>query len=95
MIVSMIQLIVELPEATSLKEKRSVVHGLRDRIRVKFRVSAAEVDLLDSLRFAHLGCALVSNSQEHGERVMQAILDFAERELAMRIQDAQIHSERF
>ncbi|HOX33266.1 MAG TPA: DUF503 domain-containing protein [Spirochaetales bacterium] len=91
----MLQLIVELPESTSLKDKRRVVLAIKDRLRSKFRLSCAEVDLLDSLRFAHLGAALVSNSREHGEEVMRKALDFVESSYDLRLHDSQIHTELF
>jgi len=95
MVVSMLQVVIELPEATSLKEKRKVVLAIKDKLRLRFRLSCAEVDLLDSIRFAHIGAALVSNSREHGETVMQKALDFIEDGFSLRVHDAQIHSERY
>ena len=95
MIISMIQLIIELPEVDSIKTKRRIVHSLRDRLRTRFRVSAAEVDLLDSLGFTQIGCALVSNSKEFGESVMQKILKYCEDQVPGRIQDVQITSEQY
>ena len=91
----MLQLIIELPESTSLKDKRRVVLAIKDRLRSKFRLSCAEVDLLDSLRFAHLGAALVSNSRAHGEEVMRKALDFVESSYDLRLHDSQIHTELF
>jgi len=93
MVVSMLDIIVELPESSSLKDKRRVVSSIKDRLRRKFRLSCAEVDLLDSLAFAEIGAALVSNSKEFGESVMNKALAVAEDEFALRIHSAQIHSE--
>lgn len=93
MVVSMIQIIIELPEVSSIKEKRRIVHSLRDKMRIRFRLSAAEVDLQDSLGFTQIGAALVSNSREFGERVMQKVLLFIENEAPGRVQDVQILSE--
>jgi uncharacterized protein len=93
MVVSMLVLILELPESTSLKDKRSVVSSVKTRLRTKFRVSCAEVDLLDSLAFAEIGAALVSNSREFGEKVMHKALALVEDEFGVRVRDAQIHSE--
>jgi uncharacterized protein YlxP (DUF503 family) len=95
MVVSMLSLIIELPEATSLKDKRSVVASLKKRLASKFKLSVAEVDLLDSLSFAEIGAALVSNSSEFGESVLHKALALVENELGLRVHDAQIHSERY
>lgn len=89
----MIQIIIEMPEIGSIKEKRRIVNSLRDKMRIRFKVSAAEVDLQDSLGFAQIGGALVSNSKQFGESVMQKVLAFVENESPGRVQDVQIRSE--
>jgi uncharacterized protein YlxP (DUF503 family) len=95
MVVSMLSLIVELPESTSLKDKRRLVSSVKIRLRTKFKLSVAEVDLLDSLSFAEIGAALVSNSVEFGESVLHKALALVEGDLGVRVHDAQIHSERY
>ena len=95
MVVSMIQLILELPDITSIKEKRKIVKSLKDRLRTKYHISAAEVDLQDSLSFAQIGGAVVSNSRSFGESVMQKVLHFVEDEVPGRLQDVKITSEIF
>lgn len=91
----MIQLIVELPDVSNIKEKRKIVKSLKERLRVKYHISAAEVDLLDSLSFAQIGGAMVSNSRIFGEGVMQKVLRFVEDEVPGRLQDVKITSEIF
>lgn len=91
----MIQLIFELPEVSNIKEKRKIVKSLKERLRVKYHISAAEVDLMDSLSFAQIGGAMVSNSRSFGEGVMQKVLRFVEDEVPGRLQDVKITSEVF
>lgn len=93
MVVSMLLAILELPDMTSLKDKRRIVHSLRDRIIRRFHVSAAEVDLQESLGFSQIGVALVSNDRAYGERVIQKIIAVIESELPGRVQDIQTHTE--
>ncbi|MDR1287384.1 MAG: DUF503 domain-containing protein [Treponema sp.] len=95
MIVSMIQMIFEIPDADTIKEKRRIIRSVRDKLQRKFRMSAAEVDLQDSLRFAQIGGALVSNSRAFGESVMQKAFEMVERDVPVRIQDIHIYSEEF
>mgnify|MGYP000013983760 CR=1 FL=1 len=45
MVVSMIQVILELPDVTSIKEKRRIVKSLREKLISRYRITAAEVDL--------------------------------------------------
>jgi uncharacterized protein YlxP (DUF503 family) len=95
MVVSMIQMILEIPDADSIKVKRRIVRSVKDKLQRRFRLSAAEVDLQDSLSFAHIGGALVSNSRSFGESVLQKAFAMVENEVPARIQDIQIHSEEF
>ncbi|MEW5815701.1 MAG: DUF503 domain-containing protein [Spirochaetota bacterium] len=95
MIVSMLQLIIELPDVDSIKEKRRIVNSVKDKLQKRFRMSVAEVDLQDSLTFTQIGAALVSNSKAFGEAVLMKALNFIENEVPGRIQDVHILSETF
>ena len=91
----MIQLIFELPDATSLKDKRQIIRSVKDKLQRRFHMSAAEVDLQDSLSFGQIGGALVSNSKVFGESVMQKAFEMIENEVPVRIHDMSIYSEEF
>ncbi|MDR1837751.1 MAG: DUF503 domain-containing protein [Treponema sp.] len=91
----MIKIIFEITDAGSIKEKRRVVKSIIDKMKKSFHMSAAEVDLQDSLSFAQIGGALVSNSRVHGETVLQRAFNMIEKETPVRIQDMSIHSEEF
>jgi uncharacterized protein len=95
MVVSMLQFIIDLPEVTSLKEKRRIVKSIKDRLIQKYKISAAEVDLQDSLRFAQIGAAVVSNSKKHGESVLHTAFALLENTVEGRIIDCKIVSEVF
>jgi len=95
MVVSMIQMIFEIPDAGSLKEKRRIIRSVKDKLQRRFHMSAAEVDLQDSITFAQIGGALVSNSKVFGESVLQKAFSMIENEVPVRIQDIHIHSEEF
>ena len=95
MIVSMIQMIFEIPDVDNIKEKRRIIRSVKDKLQRRFHMSAAEVDLQDSLSFGQIGGALVSNSRTFGETVMQKAFQMIENEVPVRIQDMSIHSEEF
>ena len=95
MVVSMIQFILEIPDISSLKEKRRIIRSVKDKMQRRFHLSAAEVDLQDSLTFAQIGGAYVSNSRVFGEAVLQKAFTMIENEVPVRIQDMRIHSEEF
>ena len=91
----MMQMIFEIPDSDNLKEKRRIIRSIKDKLQRHFHMSAAEVDLQDSLSFAQIGGALVSNSRTFGESVLQKAFQMIEREIPVRIQDISIHSEEF
>ncbi len=95
MVVSLIQFIIHLPDATNLKEKRRTVQSLKRRLQVKFKLSVAEVDLHESYTYAQIGAALVSNSKKYGDGVIQKVITFTEQEIPGRIQDVQTHTEYY
>ena len=67
-----------IPEANSLKSKRSVLKSMLEGLRNKFNVSAAEVDHLDKWRRAAIGIACVSNSQPFSNEMLNKAVDWIE-----------------
>ena len=64
---------LRMPENASLKDKRQVVRGIKDRMRDSFSVSAAEVDGLEDHKLAVLGFAIVSNEHSHARGVLEQV----------------------
>jgi uncharacterized protein YlxP (DUF503 family) len=95
MTVSMIQFRFELVGIRSIKDKRRIVSSLKEKLYKKFRLSVAEVDLQDSLEYAQIGAAVVSNSRRHGEAVLNKALAFVEAEVSGRLLDMEIFSENY
>jgi uncharacterized protein YlxP (DUF503 family) len=60
-----------LPGCASLKEKRSVIRSLRDRLRSKFNVSVSETGLQDVHSRAELTIALVASDARMAESVLE------------------------
>lgn len=89
------QLLFEIPDVESLKDKRQVIRSIKDKLQRRFHLSAAEVNLQDSLSFAQIGAALVSNSRDFGEMVLNKAFKMVEDEMPIRIQDVRIHTEEF
>lgn len=75
MIVGTCRIELFIPESGSLKQKRQVVKGLKDRIRGRFNVSIAEVDHLDLWQRASLGIAMVSNDFRYIDQTVAHILN--------------------
>jgi uncharacterized protein YlxP (DUF503 family) len=66
------------PFAQSLKDKRMILRGVKDRTK-KFNVSVAEVDHHDLWQRATLAVVAVATDGAHAERELQAVVDEIER----------------
>jgi uncharacterized protein len=66
------------PFARSLKDKRMVLRGLKDRAR-KFNVGVSEIDHHDLWQRATLGIVTIATDGAHAERELQAVAIELER----------------
>jgi uncharacterized protein YlxP (DUF503 family) len=87
MVVGLLELDLRIPDAQSLKDKRSVMRSLCERIRNKFNVSVAEVDGGDAWRHATVGIAHVSNEQRFSNQVLSKIVNLVENERGVTLSD--------
>ena len=71
---------LHIPGASSLKAKRSVVQGLKQRITNRFSVSVAELDHQDLWQRATLGVAVISAEVSVVEHVLAEIRRLVEAE---------------
>jgi len=78
---------LHLAAAHSLKDKRSVLKSLKDRLHNEFNVSVAETGKQDSWQTAELTVCLVSSDRRHAESVLTAVDRFVESNPSCRIVD--------
>ncbi len=71
MVVASLTWELTLPGCSSLKQKRSVVRSLRDRLRTKFNVSVAETAFQDIHNHAALTIVLVSTDGRFADSVLE------------------------
>ena len=69
---------LHLPGVDSLKGKRHVLKGLKERVRARFEVAVAEVDHHDAWQHATLAVACVSHDPRHANEVVSKAMDFIE-----------------
>jgi len=65
MFIGVSRIVLAIPGARSLKDKRRVVHAFRDRVRARLSVSIAEVGELELYQRATLGVAVVARDSAH------------------------------
>jgi uncharacterized protein YlxP (DUF503 family) len=66
------------PFAQSLKDKRMILRGVKDRAK-KFNVSVAEVEHHDLWQRATLAVVIVATDGAHAEKELQAVVNEIER----------------
>jgi len=71
MVVASLTWELSLPGCSSLKEKRSVIRSLRDRLRAKFNVSVSETGFQDVHTRASLSIALVATDARFADSVLE------------------------
>jgi len=81
---------LHLPDVDSLKGKRHVIKGLKERVRNKFEVAVAEVDHHDSWQRATLAVACVSHDSRHANEVVDKAMDFIEANVDGRVIDVSV-----
>jgi hypothetical protein len=75
MFVGVVRIELHLPGVSSLKGKRSIVRGLKDRIRQRVHAAVAEVDHQDLWQRATLGVAVVSGESRQVGEMLQSVRD--------------------
>jgi uncharacterized protein YlxP (DUF503 family) len=80
MIVGVMTIQICMNGITSLKEKRSIIKSLINRLRNKFNISIAEIDHHDNKRAALIGLSLVSNDGRFINKQFDIIINFMQRD---------------
>lgn len=78
---------LHLPTAHSLKDKRSVLKSLKDRLHNEFNVSVAETGRHDAWQAAELTVCVVSAERRHAASVLESVDKFVDGNPLCRIVD--------
>lgn len=78
-VVGLLTLQIHIEHAHSLKEKRHVLQGLKDRLRKRFNVSIAEVDGQDTWQAAVVAVVMVSRDRQRVQNQLAKAESEAER----------------
>lgn len=71
MIVGLMVWELHLAACQSLKDKRAIVKGLKDRLHHRFNISVAETAHHDLWQRTELAASVVSTDRTHAERVLR------------------------
>ena len=77
MFVGVARLVLQIPGARSLKDRRRVVKGFKDRLRARLPVTVAEVGNAELHQLATIGVAVVSSSSQRCTEILSAAASLA------------------
>jgi uncharacterized protein len=77
MFVGVLRFRLEIVGARSLKDKRSVVRSLKERVQNRLKLSIAEIGSLDDVRRATFGVACVSNEAAVCDQMLASVTSMA------------------
>ena len=89
-ILGLVHLKLNIAQADSLKDKRRIIKGFKDRMRHAHNVSIAEVELQDAHRWCVLAVAMVGSDRPYVEGALQIIVDAAGRHRDMVLDDWEV-----
>ena len=85
--IGVITLEMRLDDSHSLKDKRHVVRGLKDRLRTRYNVAVAEIDHQDLWQRALVAAVTVSSSRAMAEKTLASVEREASAMLGMALVD--------
>ncbi len=88
MVVGVIAWELEIVAAQSLKEKRSVVKSMKDRLHERFNASVAETAHQDKWQKAELTACVVAGERRHADQVLESLDHFVAADPRARIIDS-------
>ena len=80
-----IKMVLSIPYAHSLKQKRQPVRSLKQRLQNRFNASVSEIDALDDWQRAVIGVAMIANDkvylEQEASKIEQIIIEEVDMEL--------------
>lgn len=76
MVVGVARIVLHIPAAQSLKDKRQVVKSLLAQVQRQYQVAAGEIERQDQWQIGVLGLACVSTSAAHADEILARAVDF-------------------
>ena len=80
MIIGACTLNLRIYESYSLKDKRKVLKSIIERIKSRFNVSIAEIDLNNQWQSAVVGFVCVTNETSHANQVLSKVINFIDQD---------------
>ena len=76
MVVGALHVEVHVPEAQSLKDRRSALKSLKDQLRGRFNIAVVELDPTEKWQRAAVGIAAVGDDRASVERALKQVVEW-------------------
>ena len=83
MVVAAVRIELHVPGAQSLKDRRSVLNSLKDRLRGRFNVAVGEAEPSDLWQRASLGLAAVGSERAVVDGMLEDVVNWLRRDHAV------------
>lgn len=90
MIIGSCSLKLMIYESHSLKDKRQVLKSIIERIKSRFNVSIAEVDLNDKWQVSEIGIVCVTKDMKHANQIISNVINFIDEDERVEILEENI-----
>lgn len=90
MIVGICTIKLTIFEADSLKYKRSILKSIMERLKNKFNISIAEIDLNDTWQSSIIGFSCVTNDSGYANKIINKVISFIDMDTRVEIVDINI-----
>ncbi|HEX4341703.1 MAG TPA: DUF503 domain-containing protein [Polyangiaceae bacterium] len=77
MFVGVARIVVQIPGARSLKDRRMVVRSFKDRVRARLKISVAEIGDAERWQIATFGVSVVSSDRGQCEELVSSAVSIA------------------
>lgn len=74
--IGLLRVSLYVPGASSLKDKRHVIHSLMSRLKNKFNIALAEIDAQDLHQRCEVGIVSINTSHQELQRTLDYVLTF-------------------
>lgn len=95
LVVGIGRIVVRIPGCKSLKEKRSVIRSMQDRIKARFNVSVAEVGAQDEHCRSVIAIVLAGSDKQNVESTLQKIFSSIEEWAIAPVVEVKIYIEHY
>ena len=90
MIIGSCRIKLMIYESNSLKDKRQIIKSIIERLKSRFNISIAEVDLNDSWKTSIIGFVCVSNDTNHANQILSNVIKFIDGDNRVEIIEREI-----